>query len=318
MKIVVLDAFSLNPGDLSWDKLHAMGEVAIYDRTPPEKVIERSEGAVILLTNKTRLKREHFEALPDLKYVGVLATGYNIVDVEAAKEHGIAVTNVPSYGTDAVAQFVFAHLLHICHDVAHHAKAVKEGRWNNHEDFCFWDSPQMELTGKTMGIIGVGSIGQATALRAKAFGMKVLGYSPRPKKEQEEVCELVSLDELLASSDVISLHCPLNESTRGILGTEAFEKMKQGVIIINTSRGPLIDEEALYGAIQSGKVYAAGIDVLAKEPPRSHLPLFDLPQCYITPHIAWAPQEARARLLAIAIDNVNQFILGNSKNVVNG
>lgn len=317
MKIVVLDGFSLNPGDLTWEGLEAFGDVVIYDRTPKEIIVERSKEADILLTNKTRLTETHFKELPKLKYIGVLATGYNIVDVGAAKDRGILVTNVPTYGTHAVAQFVFAHLLEICHRVKEHSDAVKKGKWNNHEDFCFWDHPLIELAGKTMGIIGVGNIGIQTAQIARAFGMQPIGYSPRPKPEQEAVMPLVDLETLLRTSDVISLHAPLTDETRGLLNKEAFELMKTGVIIINTARGPLIDEEALFEALKSGKVYGAGLDVLAKEPPKEHHPFYDLENCNVTPHIAWAPKEARARLIEIAIDNLRQFINGNPVHVVN-
>lgn len=314
MKIVVLDGYSLNPGDLSWDALSKLGELTVYDRTAPDDIVSRAKGADILLTNKTRLKAVHFEALEGLKYVGVLATGYNIVDILAAKAHGIVVTNVPTYGTDAVAQYVFALLLEICHQVKHHSDSVKKGKWNSHEDFCFWDHPLIELSGKTMGIIGLGRIGLKTAEIAKAFGMKVIGYSPNSSAEG---IESVSLESLYQRADVISLHCPLNEATRGMVDERAFSAMKQGVILINTARGPLIDEEALQKALDTGKVYGAGLDVLAVEPPKGPHPLFDYPNVILTPHIAWAPKEARARLLEIATENVSAFIENNPIHQVN-
>lgn len=315
MKIVVLDGFSLNPGDLSWEPLEALGDVTIYDRTSPEEILERAQGAQIVLTNKTRLKAVHFEALKGLKYVGVLATGFNIVDIESAKSHGVVVTNVPSYGTDSVAQYAFALLLELCHQVKHHSDAVKSGKWNRHEDFCFWDHPLIELSGKTFGIIGLGRIGVKTGQIARAFGMRVIAYSPNSKAEG---IESVSLERLYEESDIISLHCPLNDETRGILNAQSFEQMKEGVIIINTARGPLIDENALQKALDNGKVFGAGLDVMAVEPPKGHHPLFDYHNVIITPHIAWAPKEARSRLLDIACNNVAAFIKGQNVNQVNG
>lgn len=316
MKLVILDGYALTHGDLSWQALSAfegIDEIEVYDRTSKEMVVERAKDADLILTNKTRLRVEQLKALPKLKYIGVLATGYNIVDVDFAKEQGIVVTNVPSYGTDAVAQFVFAQLLEICHQIRHHSDAVKSGRWNQHEDFCFWDTPLIELAGKTIGLIGYGRIGERTAEIAKAFGMKVRAYKPSAVVGSGD---FVSLETLLKQSDVISLHCPLTEHTRHILDALAFEQMKHGVIILNTARGPLIDEEALYQHLKSGKVLAAGLDVLAVEPPKGHHPLFDLPNCFITPHIAWAPKEARERLLDIAIENVKSYVNGQPQNEV--
>jgi len=318
MKIVVLDGRTLNPGDLSWEPLKALGEVTIYERTERDQVVERSLEAEILFTNKTLIRKETIDQLPSLKYIGVLATGFNIVDVDYAKEKGIVVTNVPSYGTQAVAQFVFAHLLEICHHIPDHVASVREGKWNRQADFCYWNQRLIELAGKTLGIIGTGRIGVETAKIAKAFGMRVLAYTPRPKPELiGGDFDYVSFDQLLASSDVISLHCPLTDETRNILNHEAFSKMKEGVIIINTSRGPLIDESALLDAFKSGKVYAAGLDVMAVEPPKERSPLYDIPNCHITPHIAWAPVEARGRLLGIAVDNLKSFLEGNIINQVN-
>lgn len=318
MKIVVLDGFALNPGDLSWDLLNPFGEVTIYERTHRDDVLKHAEDAEILFTNKTLLKEEQLSALPKLKYIGVLATGYNIVDVAYAKERGIVVTNVPTYGTKSVAQFVFAHLLEICHHVAEHAQSVRQGKWNRNEDFCYWNHPLIELDGKVMGIIGTGRIGVETAKIASAFGMEVIAYAPRPNYDLEgSLFKYVTFENLLDRSDVISLHCPLNDETRNILNQKAFDQMKDGVIIINTSRGPLIDETALCLALQSGKVYAAGLDVLAKEPPKEYNPLYAEVNCNITPHIAWAPRAARQRLLVSAIENLKAFLDGIPLNQVN-
>ena len=319
MKIVVLDGFTLNPGDLSWEGMASLGTFECYDRTSREELIDRAKDAEILITNKTPINRTTLSQLPKLRYIGVLATGYNIVDSVAAKEFGVIVTNVPTYGTKSVAQFVFAHLLEICHHVAEHSQSVKAGKWNRTEDFCYWDRPLIELDGKVMGIIGTGRIGVETAKIASAFGMKVIAYAPRPKLTPNEgLFEYVTLETLLMTSDVISLHCPLTDETRGLLNDAAFEIMKTGAIIINTSRGPLIDEDALARALKSGKVYAAGLDVMTYEPPKGPSPLFEIENCQITPHIAWAPKEARQRLLNTAIQNVRAFIEGDPINVVSG
>jgi len=319
MKIVVLDGFTLNPGDLSWEGMASLGTFECYDRTSKEELIDRAKDAEILITNKTPINRTTLSQLPKLRYIGVLATGYNIVDSVAAKEFGVIVTNVPTYGTKSVAQFVFAHLLEICHHVAEHSQSVKAGKWNRTEDFCYWDRPLIELDGKVMGIIGTGRIGVETAKIASAFGMKVIAYAPRPKLTPNEgLFEYVTLETLLMTSDVISLHCPLTEETRGLLNDAAFEIMKTGAIVINTSRGPLIDEDALARALKSGKVYAAGLDVMTYEPPKGPSPLFEIENCQITPHIAWAPKEARQRLLNTAIQNVRAFIEGDPINVVSG
>ncbi len=319
MKIVVLDGYALNPGDLSWESLNELGEVTIYDRSLPEEIHERAAGADAILVNKIKLREKDYEALPDLKYIGVLATGYNIIDTEAATKHGIVVTNVPTYGTQAVAQFVFAHLLEICHHIPLHAALVKKGKWNNHPDFCFWEKPLIELYGKTMGIVGGGRIGMETAKIAGAFGMKVLVYTRTPDYTQEtENLKFTDLDSLLKAADVVSLHLPLTPETRGIIDEEAISKMKEGSILINTSRGPLVDEKALLAALKSGRIYAAGLDVLSKEPPREDNPLFEMDNVNITPHIAWAPKETRDRLLGIAVDNLKSFINGTTINQVNG
>lgn len=318
MKIVVLDGYTLNPGDLSWKNLETLGETIIYDRTEDCDIVSRIGDAEIVLTNKTPLKEETFKACPSIKYVGVLATGYNVVDVKSAKENGIIVTNIPTYGTTAVSQFVFALLLELCHRVGHHSNRVAQGAWASSIDFCFWDYPLVELYGKTIGIIGFGRIGHQTSLIARGFGMKVLAFDSYINKEWEkEGVTYVSLDELLKESDVISLHCPLFPETEKIINKDSISKMKDGVKIINTSRGPLIDEDALYEALESNKVSGAAMDVLAVEPPKGHNRLSTHPNCIVTPHIAWAPKESRQRLMDIAVDNVAQYINNTPVNVVN-
>lgn len=318
MKIVVLDGFTLNPGDLDWKGLEARGELTVYDRTPADKISERIGDAEIIFTNKTPLVRDTFMKHPKIKYVGVLATGYNVVDTQAAKESGVIVTNIPTYGTTAVTQFTFALLLEICHHVWEHYEAVKKGDWTRCPDFCFWNYPLMELDGKTMGVIGFGRIGRSVAAVAQAMGMKVLAYDSckDPSAENENV-RYAGLDELLAKSDIISLHCPLLDSTKGIINKESIGKMKDGVIIINTSRGPLIVEEDLALALNSGKVAGAAMDVVSTEPIREDNPLLKAKNCIITPHIAWAPKESRERLMGIAVDNLTAFMNGKAVNVVN-
>ena len=311
MKIVVLDGYTENPGDLSWAGLEALGDVTVYDHTPFDQTIARIGGAEIILTNKTPITAEVIAACPALKYVGVLATGYNVVDVEAAKARGIVVTNIPTYGTQAVAQFVFALLLEICHHVAHHNQAVQEGRWSNGRDFCFWDYPLIELAGKTMGIIGYGRIGRATAAIAKAFGMQVLAYDA-----YAEGPELTTLEEVLAGSDVISLHCPLSRENTGMINAGTIAQMRDGVILINTSRGPLINEADLRAALLSGKVAAAAVDVVSTEPICMDNPLLGLENCFITPHIAWANKESRQRLMDVAVSNLASWLDGNTVNNV--
>lgn len=318
MKIVVLDGYTLNPGDLTWDRLRELGDVTIYDRTPAEETIARIGDAEIVYTNKTVIDKKVLDAAKNLKWIGVLATGYNVVDVEYAKEKGIPVANIPTYGTTAVAQFVFAHLLNICHHVGEHAQAVLDGQWQRSGDFCFWNYPLIELAGKTMGIIGFGRIGQQTAQIAVAFGMKVLAFDSYQNKELEtENIQYVDLDTLLAQSDVISLHCPLFPSTEGIINKENIAKMKDGVIIINTSRGPLVVEKDLAEALASGKVSYAGLDVVSSEPIKDDNPLLGAKNCVITPHIAWAPKESRLRLMNIAVDNLAAYLKGEPTNVVN-
>ncbi len=318
MKIVVLDGHTENPGDLSWDGLAALGELTVYDRTPADLVVSRIGDAEIVYTNKTPLTRQTLSACPALKFIGVLATGYNIVDIEAARERGIVVTNVPTYGTAAVAQFAIAMLLEICHHYAHHSEAVHAGRWENSPDWCFWDYPLIELAGKTMGIIGYGRIGQATGRIARAMGMRILAFDahPDPSLESED-CRYVELDELLANSDVIALHCPLFPETEGIINKDTIAKMKDGVILLNNSRGQLIVERDLADALNSGKVYAAGLDVVSTEPIRADNPLLRAKNCFISPHISWATKESRSRLMAIAVENLRSYLAGTPINVVN-
>jgi len=317
MKIVILDGYALNPGDLSWEKFEALGDVTVYDRTAPGDIAAHIGGAEIVIVNKTPITRETLETCPQIRYIGVLATGYNVVDTAAAKEKGVAVTNIPTYGTTAVAQFVFALLLEICHHAGAHAQAVTDGEWTRCPDFSFWKFPLMELTGKTIGIIGFGRIGQKTAEIASAFGMTVLAYDEYQTDEGRRLGKYVPLEELLRSADVISLHCPLLPATQKLINKNTISQMKDGVIIINTSRGPLIDEMDLREALDSGKVYAAGLDVVSAEPVAADNPLLGAKNCFITPHIAWAPLESRARLMNIAVANLRAFLDGAPVNVVN-
>lgn len=318
MKIVVLDGYTLNPGDISWDGLKALGDLTVYDRTKPEDVVSRIGDAEIVYTNKTPLTRETFAACPSLRFVGVLATGYNVVDVEAAKEKGILVANIPSYGTAAVAQFAIALLLELCHHIGEHSDCVKRGEWSNNQDWCFWNYPLVELAGKTMGIIGFGRIGQDTGKIAQALGMKVYAYDQYQNPSLEsETCRYVDLDTLFAEADVISLHCPLFPSTEGIINKENIAKMKDGVMILNNSRGPLIVEEDLRDALNSGKVAGAAVDVVSTEPIHMDNPLLEAKNILITPHISWAPKESRQRLMDIAVENLQCFIDGKPQNIVN-
>ena len=318
MKIVVLDGYTLNPGDLDWKGLEALGELTVYDRTDACDIVSRIGDAEIVYTNKTPLTEETFAACPSIRFVGVLATGYNIVDVDAAKRRGIPVCNVPTYGTTAVAQFTMALLLEVCHHVGAHSDAVREGAWASCPDFCFWNYPLIELAGKTMGIIGFGRIGQDVGKLAQAFGMKVLAFDHHKRPELEcDTMRYAELDELFAESDVISLHCPLFPSTQGIINAENIKKMKDGVIILNDSRGPLIVEQDLYDALESGKVAAAAVDVVSTEPIREDNVLLKAKNMMITPHIAWAPKESRARLMDVAVKDLEAFLAGSPINVVN-
>lgn len=320
MKLVVLDGYTENPGDLSWDALRRFGELTVYERTSDDQseVAERIKGADIVVANKTPIRAEVINSAGALKYITILATGYDIVDVAAARARGIPVSNVPSYGTAAVAQFAIAMLLEICHHVAHHSETVHAGRWESCADWCYWDYPLIELDGKTMGIIGFGRIGQQTGRIAKALGMHILATGSRPTDAGREIADYVELDELLARSDVISLHCPLFPSTRGIISRENIDRMKDGVILLNNSRGALVDEQALADALNSGKVYAAGLDVVSTEPIRGDNPLLKAKNCFITPHISWAPKEARERIMDCTVKNIEAFLDGKPVNVVNG
>ena len=317
MKIVVLDGVTLNPGDLSWAGLSALGETTVYDRTPAGGIVPRIGDAEAILTNKTPITRETLAACPNLRYIGVLATGYNVVDVAAARERGIPVCNVPTYGTAAVGQFAIAMLLEICHHVAHHSDAVHAGRWGQNGDWCFWDYPLVELEGKTMGILGFGRIGQRTGEIARALGMRVLACDSRPNDAGRSIGSYVDLDTLFRESDVVSLHCPLFPETRGIINAGSIAKMKDGVILLNNSRGPLVVEQDLADALNRGKISAAGLDVVSEEPISPDNPLLFAKNCLITPHISWAPRESRARLLETAVENVARWQAGSPVNVVN-
>ena len=318
MKIVILDGNALNPGDLSWDPIREFGEVTVYPRTESlEDTIQRIGDHEIVLINKVPITEEVFEACPNIKLICVQATGYNVVDCVAAKRRGIPVCNVPSYSTAAVAQFTMALLLEVCHRIGHHDRLVHEGKWCESESFCFWDSQQMELAGKTMGIIGFGSIGQAVGRLAKVLGMEVITYSRSIRPEGKEIAEYVDLDTLLARSDVISLHCPLFPETEKMINAQTIGKMKDGVILLNTSRGGVIDEEAVSVALRSGKIRAAAVDVVSEEPMRRENPLLTAPNCIITPHMAWAPIETRQRLLGVVAENIRGFLEGTPRNVVN-
>lgn len=323
MKIVVLDGYTLNPGDLSWEALEKLGELTVYERTAYDNskedlIIERAKDAEVLFTNKTPISKKAMDNMPKLKYIGVLATGYNVVDCEAAKAKGITVTNIPTYGTDSVAQMAIALLLEMCHHVWVHSESVKAGEWANNADWCYWKYPLIELAGKTMGIIGYGRIGQATGRIAQALGMKVIAYDLYQDKGLEnEKMKYADLDTLLAESDVIALHCPLFESTKGIINKNTIKKMKDGVLIINNSRGQLVVEQDLADALNSGKVGGAALDVVSCEPISMDNPLLKAKNCIITPHISWAPKESRQRLMDIAVDNLKKFLLGTPVNVVN-
>lgn len=318
MKIVVLDGYTENPGDLSWDGLAALGELTVYDRTNSDEIIERIGNAEIVYTNKTPITENTLENCQNVRFIGVLATGYNVVDVNAAKKRNIPVCNIPTYGTDAVAQFTFALLLEVCHHVGAHSESVKAGQWENCQDFCYWNYPLIELAGKTMGIIGYGRIGQAVGRIAQSFGMKVLAYDENQDKALEnESMKYGSLDELYGNADIVSLHCPLFPSTDKMINAESIPKMKDGVILINTSRGGLINESDLAAALRSGKIAVAAVDVVSAEPIHGDNPLLKVPNCIITPHIAWAPKESRERLLNIAVENLRRFLEGNPTNVVN-
>ena len=318
MKIVLLDGYSLNPGDLNWGPLLAIGPCTIHDRTPATQVISRAAGAGIVLTNKTPIGEDTLAQLPDLRYIGVLATGYNIVDVAAARRLNIPVTNVPGYATTSVAQLVFAHLLNLTHHVGHHAETVLKGRWSASEDFCYWDFPLLDLSGMTMGIVGFGRIGQATARVAAAFGMRVIAAERGNKSVLPGVpVEYVSTDEVFHQSDVVSLHCPLTEETRSLVNRDRLAIMKPTAFLINTGRGQLVDEPALAEALNQGSIAGAGLDVLSVEPPIPGNPLLSAQNCFITPHIGWATTTARKRLLHVVAENITAYLRGAPQNVVN-
>lgn len=318
MKIVVLDGYTLNPGDMSWDEMERLGELVVYDRTPAENTIERIADADIVLTNKVLLTKEILSKTPSVKYVGVMATGYNVVDTAAAKELGIKVTNVPAYSTDSVAQLVLALILELCHHVGEHNRAVHNGSWTNSPDFTFWNYPLIELVGKTLGIIGFGGIGQATARIAAAFGMNVIVYNrtKRPDLETDKI-KFKELDVVLSQSDFISLHCPLTDQTKGLINKDSISKMKSGAFLINTSRGPILVEQDVADALNSGKLAGVGVDVVSMEPIPGDNPLLKAKNCIITPHFAWAPFEARTRLMDTLIKNIKAFTENNPINVVN-
>jgi glycerate dehydrogenase len=317
MNIVVLDGHTLNPGDLSWGALQQLGACEIFDRTPAHLIAERARNAEIILTNKTVLSRETILALPRLRYIGVLATGYNVVEISTAKERGIPVTNIPDYGTHSVAQFTFALLLELAHHVGHHAETVRQGHWVRSPDFCYWDYPLIELHGLTFGVIGFGKIGRATAKLASAFGMKVIVHNRSQPSDLPADYELVSLDELLSRSDVVSLHCPLTPENKQFINAQRLAQMKPGAFLLNTSRGPLLDEAAVAAALNAERLAGAALDVLSVEPPKVDNPLLSAKNCIVTPHIAWATRAARARLMDTAVENVRAFLNGTPRNVVN-
>lgn len=318
MKIVILDAYTSNPGDLSWSDFEALGELSVYDYTPTDKIIERCKDAEIIIDNKVVLSREIIEQLPKLRYIGMLSTGFNVIDTKAASEHGIAVCNVPTYSTAAVAQLTFALILETYNQVGLHSNAVHSGEWDSCRDFCFWKTPLIELSGKTIGIIGFGKIGNEVAKIADAFGMNILCYVPREKPMPEyKSFRYVGLDELAEKSDIVSLHCPLTPDTTGLINADFIAKMKKSAIVINTSRGPAVDEQALADAINSGRIFGAGVDVLSTEPPKKDNPLLNCERCFITPHVAWAGYETRQRLLSVVLENLKAFLGGKPINVVN-
>ena len=316
MKIVILDAFTANPGDMSWKGLEELGEVTVYDRTKAEETVARAADADIVLTNKVIINKEVIAQLPQLKYIGVLATGYNVVDIKAAHERGIIVTNVPAYSTESVAQMVFAHLLTVTNRTEHYAILNRQGRWSTNPDFSYWDTELTELAGKTFGIVGLGNIGSRVAQIALAFGMKVKALTSKTADALPIGIEKASLEELLTASDVLSLHCPLTDNTRQMINSETLRQMKPTAILINTGRGPLVDDQAIAEALEEGRLAAFCADVLTEEPPKADNPLLKQPNAFITPHIAWATKEARIRLIQVATDNVSSFLNGKAVNVV--
>ena len=316
MRIVILDGYTANPGDLSWKELESMAGVTVYDRTSADETVARAADAEIVLTNKVILGRREIEQLPCLKYIGVLATGYNVVDIEAARERGVTVTNVPAYSTMSVAQMVFAHLLTVTNHVEHYADDNRQGRWSRGQDFCYWDAPLTELAGKTFGIVGLGHIGRQVAGMASAFGMRVIACTSKAEADLPPFVGKRTMEELLSESDVVSLHCPLTPDTRHLINSQTLQPMKPTAILINTGRGPLVDDKAVAAALENGTITAFCADVMTEEPPKADNPLLRQPHAYITPHIAWASTEARIRLIQVATDNVRAFISGKPQNVV--
>ncbi|MBR2151384.1 MAG: D-2-hydroxyacid dehydrogenase [Prevotella sp.] len=316
MKIVILDGYAANPGDLSWKELESMGEVTVYDRTKADETVARATDATIVLTNKVVINKAVIDQLPYLKYIGVLATGYNVVDIEAAHERGIIVTNVPAYSTESVAQMVFAHLLTLTNRTEHYAVDVRNGRWSTSTDFCYWDTVLTELAGKTFGIVGLGNVGQRVATIAQAFGMKVSAFTSKEQQQLPPYIRKQPLEELLTASDVVSLQCPLTPDTRHLINSQRLQLMKPTSILINTGRGPLVDNQAIAQALQEKRLAAFCADVLTEEPPSINNPLLKEPHAYITPHIAWATTEARQRLVRVAVQNVRSFVNGTPQNVV--
>lgn len=317
MKIVVLDGQGVNPGDISWNRIEELGELTVYPRTAPEEVLQHVGDAEIALTNKTVFDANIIAQLKNTKYIGVLATGYNVVDTKAARERGIVVTNIPAYSTDSVAQMVFAHLLNVSNHVEHYAEETRNGVWSRCPDFCYWNTPLFELAGKTLGIVGLGHIGMKVAQIAQAFGMNVLAYTSKSPDQLPEWIRKTTLDGLLGASDVVSLHCPLTDTTRELMNSASIEKMRDGAILINTGRGPLVNEADVADSLASGKLGAYCADVLSSEPPSASNPLIGVPNAFITPHVAWATLEARLRLMDIAVCNIKSFLAGSPTNVVN-
>ena len=316
MKIVELDGYAANPGDISWDGLKELGELTIYPRTAPEEVVERAKEADAILINKVNITEAVLEQLPKLKYIGVLATGYNVVDVEAAHKRGVVVTNIPSYSTESVVQMTFAHIFNITNQVAHYGDASRQGRWSANPDFCYWDTPLMELSGKTLGIVGLGHIGQRVAAIAHQFGMDVFAVTSKDAMSLPKGIQKTTLDGLLGVADIISLHCPLTKDNYHLIDAEKISRMREGAILINTARGALVDEQAIADALESGHLAGYGADVMEQEPPRKRCPLFSQPHASVWPHIAWATQEARERLMRICVDNVRAFKEGKPINEV--
>jgi glycerate dehydrogenase len=317
MKLVVLDGYALNPGDLSWQSLEQIADVEVYDRTPEDQVVARAAGADGVMTNKTPLSSATLAQLPQLRYIGVLATGYNIVDTDAAKKQGIVITNIPTYGTASVAQFAIALLLELCHHVGIHGEAVRNGEWSRNPDWSFWKTPLIELSGKTMGIVGFGRIGRQTGAIASALGMRVVAYDANEVNTPDQPgFEWMTLDRIVAESDVLSLHCPLFADNKGMINRDRLERMKPTAFLLNTSRGPLVVDQDLADALNAGRIAGAGLDVLSVEPPLLSNPLLSAKNCIVTPHIAWATREARARLLDVAVENVRAFTAGRIVNAV--